>query len=51
MGEALLPAEEFAALSGTIHYETICLIGKRVPRIFLSGGRAVGRLNYIVPER
>lgn len=36
-GEALLPAEEFAALSGTIHYETICLIGKRVPRIFLSG--------------
>ena len=50
-GEALLPAEEFAALSGTIHYETICLIGKRVPRIFLSGGRAVGRLNYIVPER
>ena len=49
--DAVLPAEEFAALSGTIHYETICLIGKRVPRVFLSGGQVVGRLNYIVPER
>ncbi len=50
-GGVLLPVEEFAGLSGTIHYETICLIGKRVPRIFLSEGRTVGRLNYIVPER
>lgn len=49
-GEASLPVEEFAALSGTINYESICLIGKRVPRIFQSGGRTVGQLNYIVPE-
>jgi alanine racemase len=46
-----LPVEEIAALSESINYETICLIGKRVPRIFLSGGRVVGRLNYIMPER
>ena len=49
-GSALLPVEEFAALSGTINYETVCLIGKRVPRIFLNGNEAVGRLNYITPE-
>lgn len=49
-GGASLPVEEFAALSGTINYEAICLIGKRVPRIFQSGGRTVGQLNYIVPE-
>ena len=49
-GGASLPVEEFAALSGTINYESICLIGKRVPRIFQSGGRTVGQLNYIVPE-
>lgn len=48
---AVLPVEELAAQSGTVNYETICLIGKRVPRIFLSGGQTVGRLNYIVPER
>ena len=29
----------------------ICLIGKRVPRIFLKNGQVVGRLNYIMPER
>ena len=49
-GEASLPVEEFAALSGTINYEAVCLIGKRVPRVFLSGGRPVGQLNYIAPE-
>lgn len=42
-----ISVEEFAGLSGTINYETVCLIGKRVPRIFKSGGRVVGKLNYI----
>ncbi|MGI6264483.1 MAG: alanine racemase [Acutalibacteraceae bacterium] len=46
-GDALLPVEDFAALDGTIHYETVCLIGKRVPRVYLRGGRVVDRLNYI----
>ena len=50
-GKEVLPVEEVASLSGTIHYETICLIGKRVPRIFLKNGQVAGRLNYIMPER
>lgn len=33
-GGTVLPADELAALSGTIHYEVICCIGKRVPRVF-----------------
>ncbi|HIW73802.1 MAG TPA: alanine racemase [Firmicutes bacterium] len=49
-GGDTLPVEEFASLCGTVNYESICLIGKRVPRIFESGGRPVGQLNYIVPE-
>ena len=48
---AFLPVEEFASLSGTINYETVCLIGKRVPRVFQSGGQTIGQLNYIAPER
>lgn len=36
-GDAVLPADELAALSGTIHYEIICCIGKRVPRVFMNG--------------
>ena len=50
-GDTCLPVEELADLCGTINYEIVCLIGKRVPRIFLSGGQAIGQLNYIMPER
>ena len=42
-------AAEVAALDGTIHYEMVCLVGKRVPRIYLRGGKPVGQLNYICP--
>ena len=50
-GGAVLPVETLAELGGTIHYETICLIGKRVPRVFRQNGEIAGRLNYILPER
>lgn len=41
--------EEIADKMGTINYETACLIGKRVPRVFLKGGKNVGVQNYILP--
>lgn len=41
--------EEFAEKTGTINYEAACLIGKRVPRIYLKGGRAVGTQDYLLP--
>lgn len=37
-GDATLPVETYAAWSDTINYEVVCAIGKRVPRLFLSGG-------------
>ncbi|MDD2418042.1 MAG: alanine racemase [Oscillospiraceae bacterium] len=46
-GDEFLPVEKFADLSGTINYEIICSIGKRVPRIFQSRGQIIGQLNYI----
>lgn len=50
-GEASLPVEEIAELAGTIPYETICLVGKRVPRVFRKNGEIAGRLNYILPGK
>ena len=29
-----LPAEQVAALCGTINYELLCRVGRRVPRVF-----------------
>lgn len=41
--------EETAEYMGTINYETACLIGKRVPRVFYKCGKIAGTQNYILP--
>lgn len=46
-GDAVLPVEEVAALWGAINYEAVCLIGKRVPRIFYRGGVLIGKQGYL----
>ncbi|MBP5618119.1 MAG: alanine racemase [Clostridia bacterium] len=38
----LLPVEALSKLADTINYETVCAIGRRVPRVYLRGGQAVG---------
>ncbi len=48
-GGETIPVDELARLNDTIHYEMVCLVGKRVPRIYLRGGEQVGLLNYICP--
>ena len=46
-----MSVDELASLCGTINYETVCLIGKRVPRIYFENGRKVGQMNLLVsPE-
>lgn len=42
--------DELATISGTINYEFICLLGKRVPRIYYKNDKAVATLNYILPN-
>ena len=42
-----LDVEEISAISDTISYETLCLVGKRVPRLYYSGGQIVGQQNYL----
>ncbi len=43
-----LPVEKLAEWEQTIPYETLCLVGKRVPRVFLRGGDVIGTHNDIV---
>lgn len=41
-GEAFIPVEEVAGLAGSFHYELICGISKRVPRVYYYGGKPAG---------
>jgi alanine racemase len=47
---ASIPVEELAAWSETLAYEVMCTIGKRVPRLYRSAGRAV-KMTTLVGER
>ena len=38
-GTEAITMEELAKLSGRFHYEIPCLMGKRLPRVYVSGGR------------
>lgn len=39
--------DDMAAMTGTINYELICLVGKRVPRVYISNGETVGIIDSI----
>lgn len=45
-GAEEITVEELAALGGGFHYEMICDLGKRVPRVYLRGGEIVGTKDY-----
>ena len=47
------PADSFAraaSLAGTISYELLCAVARRVPRIYLRGGEVVKVLDYLDEE-
>ncbi len=46
-GEAIT-AGELAAWEGTIHYEVVCALSKRVPRVYLKGGRIDSIYNQLL---
>lgn len=43
-----ISVEEIAQCMGTINYEVLCVIGKRIPRVYINGGKIVNVLNYLV---
>lgn len=47
-GNQEISAEEWADICGTISYETICLVGKRVPRIYKRDNIVVNICNYLL---
>ena len=47
-GDKEIKVEDIASKLGTINYEVICIVGKRIPRIYLKDGKIAGILNYLV---
>lgn len=46
-GEDEITFGELASLVGTINYELVCLVGKRVPRVCCRGGRVIDVFDYL----
>ncbi len=42
-----IPVEELAELTGTINYEIVCVLGRRVPRIYIENGEKIAVVDYI----
>ncbi len=49
-GPEQVTADELAALEGTINYEVVCGISKRVPRAYLRGGKVVSIYNQLLQD-
>ncbi len=46
-GDGLITADNIAEWMNTINYEVLCLVSKRVPRVYKENGRELFELNYL----
>lgn len=49
-GAAADSVERVAELTGTINYEVVCAVSRRVPRVYVAQGREVACANYLTGE-
>jgi len=47
-GENEITVEEVARDMGTINYEVVCVVGKRIPRVYLKDGKICDIVNYLI---
>ena len=47
-GNTTITVESVAFLKGTISYEVLCAVGKRVPRVYIQNGESVNSRNVLV---
>lgn len=46
-GNKTVTAEEIAELIGTINYEIVCMISKRIPRVYIKNNAVLKTISYI----
>lgn len=47
-GKNQITIEDVADKLGTINYEVVCIVGKRIPRVYLKNGKLFKVLNYLI---
>ncbi|MDY2557463.1 MAG: alanine racemase [Candidatus Faecousia sp.] len=47
-GDAQITVEQIAAAADSFNYELVCGISRRVPRIYVSGGKIVNEVRYLL---
>ncbi len=47
-GDLAVTLDDFAQWNGTINYEEACLIGRRVPRVYIEDGREAAVIDYVI---
>jgi len=47
-GDGAVSAESVAANLGTINYEVVCMVGRRVPRIYIKDRKIEKSMNYLL---
>lgn len=46
-GEEHIPVEELSSLCGRFHYEFVCCLGRRIPRVYIENGKVVEQVEYL----
>lgn len=46
-GGNMVSAEEIAKLIDTINYEVVCMIGKRIPRVYIKNNTILKKISYL----
>lgn len=45
-GDECISVEEISAMAGSFNYEFVCMVGKRIPRVYYAGGKKVGTYDF-----
>ena len=49
-GEELITMEEVGNLSGRFNYEFVCVLGKRIPRVYYKDEKVISSQEYFEEE-
>ena len=50
-GDEVITMEEVGSLSGRFNYEFVCVLGKRIPRVFYRDGKRIAVLSRVGSAR